>query len=395
MTARKKWTIGFALFGAFVIVIALGGVVLGARLKSPEQAVAEAEPPAASVVTATAERRTLSDVLLTRGTVVRGKATRIPPPPGLMGDTAVVTDVIAQRGTMVQEGEVVLEVAGEPVFPFATPFPLYRDIGAGMTGPDVREVQLALRRLGYGAPTTEVFDAATRAALRRFYADRGYAVPESSSGVAERADGKKRTQPKPMLLRSHVIHIDKVEREISRVPVKVGTVLTQETTILALDAADNMVTTTLSADQAVGVTKGAKARIEDEIRDATSGAVVTSVAKEPRASNGEPGFPVTLTFTGTPLRPTPNHSVRVSIGESAKPAPVLAVPVTAIFTSADGSTYVTLADARRDVDVDTGDSADGWVAVEPVDADSGLRPGAAVVVGWSAERSAPATSKPG
>ncbi|MFC7647705.1 peptidoglycan-binding protein [Streptosporangium lutulentum] len=56
--------------------------------------------------------------------------------------------------------------------------PHAQDHDPGATGADVRQLQTALRRLGFGAPNTGVFDSATTAAVRRWYAKRGYTAQE-------------------------------------------------------------------------------------------------------------------------------------------------------------------------------------------------------------------------
>lgn len=414
---RKIWVAAFTVFVASGVVLAVGGVVLGSQLKSPEQAAADAQPPAASLVTAKVEKRTLSDALLVRGTVAPGKAKVLLPPAALSGDAAVVTKVLSRSGAELAEGTVILEVRGEPLYPLITPFPLYRDITDGMSGPDVHEVQHALSRMGYGAPRTGRFDSGTQAALARFYSDRGYPVPtgegEPSGGggapagsVANDDDetdgnGAAEAKPTPRLKLSHVIALDRAGRNISAVPVMVGARLSTDTAILKLDAGASTIKATVSADQVSVVAKGAQAVIEDEVREATAIAKVSSVGTEPEETATGTGYAVRLKFTGKSLAPTPNHTVRITIGESTEPEPVLAVPVTAIFTESDGTSHVTVADpdaspagpATFDIDVRVGDSAGGWVAVEPVDEGAELAEGADVVVGWSNADAIPPTSE--
>ncbi len=381
---RRAWITGLACFVALAVSAAVGGSVFGSQVKSPAQAAAEARPPTALLVTAKLERRTIADSLLVRATVVAGEAKTLHAP-DVLGDAAVVTEVVARRGDWLAEGAVLFEVAGEPMFGLATPFPLYRDIGPGMTGPDVREVQSALERLGYPLSRTATFDQETQDALARFYRDRGTAEPAA------------------MLERSHVVWLDKARRTVSAVPVKVGSTLQPGAPILRLDLGAPTVTATVGADQVGSVRKGAPARVDDEVRGVAAAAVVTTVGREPVATDDGSGYQIGLEFTGKALPATPNHTVRVTIGESRESAAVLAAPVTAISTAHDGSTSLTVdtgaggASGRpqtTEVEVEVGAVAGGWVAVRPVSRQVKIAPGTEVVVGVRAAGQDPAGQDP-
>ncbi|HEX6352229.1 peptidoglycan-binding protein [Actinophytocola sp.] len=359
--ARRRWRrlVATAVAVLVVAVAVAVGVFLGPRLKSPEQAVADAAPPPASLVTARVERRVLAESVVLRGTVEPGASIKLEVPPGLAGPTAVVTDVRAEPGEPLREGAVLVEVAGAPVFGLVLPFPLYRDLTDGLSGPDVREVQRALVRLGYRTAVSGTFGADTQDALRRFYAARGYPVPEQA--------GPQTTTP--MLPRTHVVRLDQPGRTISAIPIAVGAVLSEPAAVLAeLDAGSATITALAGQQQVALLVPGTTADIVDDVRALTSTAVVETVATEPAQGETGAAFPVRLTFTGAELTPTPNHTVRVTIGAALDAAPVLAVPVTAVYARPDGSTFVTVVDdpeRTTDVTVRTGRSAGGWVEIAP------------------------------
>lgn len=73
---------------------------------------------------------------------------------------------------------MLLEVNGRPVFALRGKVPMHRTMAPGTGGADVRQLQAALRRLGCRPPSTGVFDSATAAAVRRWYAARGYRAQE-------------------------------------------------------------------------------------------------------------------------------------------------------------------------------------------------------------------------
>jgi multidrug efflux pump subunit AcrA (membrane-fusion protein) len=84
---------------------------------------------------------------------------------------------------------------------------------------------------------------------------------------------------------------------------------------------------------------------------------------------------------GSPIEAA-GRSVLVEVQSSTTAGPVLAVPVTAIYSRPDGSTFVTVTtnDATADVTVTAGRTSGGWVEVTPASSES-LREGALVVVG--------------
>ncbi|MFD1544877.1 peptidoglycan-binding protein [Nonomuraea guangzhouensis] len=159
---------------AVVLVVAGTGWGVGSLLRSPADEAAARKPPKPSLVTAAVERRELVATVVVSGTLEYGS----PYPVSLAGvvggsETAQRATRAPRRGTLA-EGAVLMEVNGRPVFVFAGTVPMHRGIVPGAKGADVRQLQKALRRLGYRAPVTGVFDRATSAAVSRFYAKRGY-----------------------------------------------------------------------------------------------------------------------------------------------------------------------------------------------------------------------------
>lgn len=357
---RRKVVMGVAA----VLLLAVGaftaGVVFGPSMRSPQQAAADAAPPAASVVTAVAEERVVAEPVMARGTIAPGEAVKLTAPAGLSGAAAVVTAVPAKAGAQLNEGAVVVEVAGQPVFGLVLPFPLYRDIEPDAKGPDVREVQNALRRLGHKAPANGTYDQATQDALKAFYAARGYTAPNA-------------------LPRDHVVKLDKAGRKVSALPAGVGTTLNGAESVLAeLDVGASHVQVLVSHEQLAIVTQGSTAEVVDEVRGERVQAKVAQIAEEPTQGEQGNGYRVRLTFTGQALTPAKDHTVLVTIGAQEDTKPVLAVPVTAVYSRPDGSTFVT-AVPGGDVTVRTGRTAGGWVEV----ASDQLKAGTEVAVGVS------------
>jgi peptidoglycan hydrolase-like protein with peptidoglycan-binding domain len=80
-------------------------------------------------------------------------------------------------GSTVTAGAVVTEVNGRPVFAVSSAFDLYRDVGFGDEGPDVRAVQDTLVALGFLGYADGEFGAQTASAVRGWYEAAGYSAP--------------------------------------------------------------------------------------------------------------------------------------------------------------------------------------------------------------------------
>ncbi|MEO3874402.1 peptidoglycan-binding protein [Nonomuraea sp. B12E4] len=159
---------------AGVVVIAGAGWAVGTRLRSPADEAARRAAPTPSLVTAAVERRKLVSTVVLSGTLEYGS----PLPVSLAGVVGGTSEL--QRATRaphvgtLKEGSVLMEVNGRPVFALRGTVPMHRAIAPGGKGDDVKQLQRALRRLGYGGPTSGVFDQATIAAVTRMYRKKGY-----------------------------------------------------------------------------------------------------------------------------------------------------------------------------------------------------------------------------
>ena len=81
-------------------------------------------------------------------------------------------------GDVIEPGQVLYAVGGQPVVLLAGSTPAYRTMVAGISGPDALELNTDLAALGYGAATlrgSPVFSAATAAAVMKLQAHLGVA----------------------------------------------------------------------------------------------------------------------------------------------------------------------------------------------------------------------------
>jgi peptidoglycan hydrolase-like protein with peptidoglycan-binding domain len=175
IAGRRTVAVGLGL----VVLLASGAWIAGGQIRSPAQVAAETAAPRPGPITVPVERRVLSSEVIVRGTVRYGS----PQPVVLatsqlkqgIGDSEIVTDP-PRRGTGVGEGTVVMSVSGRPVFVLGGVQPSHRDIGPGSRGPDVRQLESALVRLGFSpGPVDGRYDGETGAAVAAWYESEGWA----------------------------------------------------------------------------------------------------------------------------------------------------------------------------------------------------------------------------
>lgn len=171
-------------------LMAVGGLVATALVKSPAQVAAETGPPVQRPLTAEVEQRVLATRVVMRGTVTADQSVAVSPQGMRSGEGAgapVVTKLPLKAGDPVAAGQLLAEVSGRPVFTLHGGLPMYRDLRPGATGDDVAQLQQALRGLGHdpGGDAKGVFGPGTKAALRAQYKAIGYEpLPAVADGGA-------------------------------------------------------------------------------------------------------------------------------------------------------------------------------------------------------------------
>ncbi|GIF02832.1 peptidoglycan-binding protein [Actinoplanes siamensis] len=378
---------------AAVAATVLIAIFLGPRLRSPQQAAADAAPPPPSQVTATVERRPLSEPLTLRGSVVPGPSVKVVPPVDAIGPDSVVTRVAVHPGDVVRNGTLLAEQAGQPIFGLVLPFRLYRDIAPAMSGPDVREVQKALRKLGYLTPVSGAFDAPTQTALRKFFKAGGYELQPDTADAATSApvptaagdSPKASSAPQVTLKRATIVRLSESGQKVTAVHVKVGDVLTAESVLVELNGKAPFLRVMVAQDKVQLLKKGQTGTVTDEGSTDSATAVIVTVSDKAKTDSvtGALGFAVDLQFRGRVLI-AEDRTFRVDINPSGNVKAVLAAPVSALYARADGTTFVLLptADAKpaSEVTVVAGQQAGGWVEIAS-SVDDKVTEGTVVVVG--------------
>ena len=159
MAVRRRALIGVTV----VALVSIGaGYAAAAQMSSPDEEAARAQPPAAGPVTAALERRALSSQVVTRGDTIFDGAIAVRIETSGLNTPPIVTAEPPPVGSSIEEGQVVMEIAGRPVIVLGGALPTYRTFVPGSHGPDVAQLETALQRLGIevGVPD-DVYDAAT------------------------------------------------------------------------------------------------------------------------------------------------------------------------------------------------------------------------------------------
>lgn len=404
LRGRRRWVLAVAV-GA--VLVAAGGLGASLVIKSPAQAAAEAGPPARDVLTAPVEHRVLVSSLITRGQAVAGQTVKVAPQmSGSEGASAVITKIIAEAGAELKQGQVLLEVAGRPVFALKGSVPVYRDLRPGATGKDVAQLQQALKELGHptGGDPDGTFGAGTKTALTAFYASIGYdprpaqedggAALEAAEGsvkAAQRsledardeaggtgedagdASGKavKRAQEDlaaaqeayaevqatsgPILPAGEAVFLERFPARVGSVQGRVGDQV--EGPVMVLSSGRLLVEAYVPEYQKGLLRPGQPVEIHSELSDVTASGKVTSVADAMTVPGGPSDADGQAEAVGAAsghlVRITPDKAldpqltgqdVRLTIKAASTDGKALVVPVTAITAGADGRTVVTVVD---------------------------------------------------
>ena len=254
-----------------VVAAAGGGWLAGRNITSPDQAALETEPPPASLITVEVERAELVADVIIRADVGFDEPATLALSGGLgnRGAALVVTSA-PERGAELVEGSVAIEIAGRPVFLLVGPVPAFRDLRPQDRGPDVEQLETALRRLGHfnGEPD-QLWDEATSTAVEAWYEQVGYSPNEPSDAeqvALESARDRKR------VAHTALREAERSWREANEGPTELElrrarTEVSQASS--ALDRARRAVVQAVTdAEDAVTAAEDAVAAAEDAVRDA-------------------------------------------------------------------------------------------------------------------------------
>jgi hypothetical protein len=384
---RRRKIIMIAVI-ALAVVASVGGLLFATTIKSPAQLAAQTAPPAQTQLTVPVTRQVITGTVLAQGAV------KAPPEVAQLagansggggnGALSVVTKIFLKRGSTVQPGEVIVEVAGRPLFVFRGSVPAYRNLQPGESGTDVAQLQAGLESIGYstGGDASGVYGPGTAAAVAAYYTALGYSVPTVPAGL--KPAGKKKAAAAPMVPLAEIMFVPRFPARVVKVAGPVGQVASGS--LVTLSMGNPAIAGQLSPSDAALVRRGMAVTITDPATNATRRGHVRSVGLRTKTKGSISGG-LYLPMKIHPSRPLPTsmigQDVSLTITAAHSAGPVLAVPEAAVFARADGRLYVTkMTGPRSDVQVPVrvGVTGNGMVGVTQIDGGT-LSAGDRVVIG--------------
>ncbi|MBA2323766.1 MAG: hypothetical protein H0V92_07080 [Pseudonocardiales bacterium] len=381
---RKKLAI---IVLAAVVLSALATGLASVLIRSPAEVAARTAAPQPTPILVPVEKRRIETKVVSRATGEYGSPRGLTVTRSALKTGPRVITTTPKVGATLDEGAVVMTVSGRPVFLFSGAQPAYRDLGPGVRGADVAQLEKALARLNLRpGRIDDVYDAATGQAVEALYRRAGFAPIVAPGPVLSRAEPLEtglvaggRSSGGVQLPADEMIFEPVVPLRVSEVKAGLGAepqgpLITATDSTVALNGS-------LTIDEARLVKPGMEVRIDEPTLGITAHGSVVEVADRPGTDEVD-GFHVF--FSASVDNPPPTlvgSSVRMTIPVSSTQGDVLAVPVSAVSLEPDGSSSV-----RRSVNgkpelvaVQPGVSSDGYVAVTAPSSD--LKAGDLVVVG--------------
>ncbi len=377
---RKTWALAVAAVLAAVTVV--GGVLVMSGWR--EQALAAQRVPN----TAQVEKRTLS-ATVSQGGILTYRARSDGTPYSVINQAQGTYTELPGLGRVISQGHVLYRVNDRPVVLLRGSTPAYRTLSAGVSGPDVTEVNADLVALGYATrsqlhPSSAFFGSATTTAVEKL---------QAALGVARNGS----------LALGQVV-FEPTDVRVTSVSAQLGGRTQPGETVLQATSTTRQVQVALAASQQTTMAVGDKVTITLPDNRTTRGVVasVATVATCPSSSgaggagSGAAAPGTDSCSTGGSGSSTPTIAVDVSFSDRAATgkwdqAPVqvgiitasvpdaVVVPVAALLAQAGGGYAVEVVGARNhlaQVSLGLFDDADGLVQVSG----SGLAAGQQVVV---------------
>jgi peptidoglycan hydrolase-like protein with peptidoglycan-binding domain len=384
---RTRRSLAMLLLAA-VAVSSLVAWYASAQIRSPAEVAARTAPPKPSPILVPVEKRLLATKIVSRGTGHYGSPRQLSVTPSMLKKGPRVITRLPRVGSVIAEGNVVLTISGRPVFLLDGAQPSYRDLGPGMSGEDVEQLERALKRSGHDPGTVDAsYNAATGRAVAALYRQHGFEPVEATDaqldGVrpleAELVEGA-RARGGVQLPADEVIFVPATPLRITRLATGLGVapsgaLVTVTDSVVAVDGA-------LPVEQAGLVKAGARVLIDEPALGIKASGKISRVAAQP-GTDGTDGFHVFFeVVVGDPPPALVGASVRLTIQIKSSRKTALAVPVSAVSLGPDGTSRLQRsADGKLEfVPIEPGFSADGYVAVTSPRGD--LTAGDLVVVGF-------------
>jgi hypothetical protein len=367
-----------AILITFAVLLSVVSALVGSRFSTTNQIAARSTPPPSSLITVPLQYGHLVASVSMRANVSVSDPVLVAVPDDLGSDLAVVTTLSVTNGSSVSEGQVLLSVAESPVFVLQGSIPAFRDMAAGDSGVDIAELQSSLHRIGLSTGTDPIgaFGAGTALAVSKLYATRGYQSPSQTT-----------SKGKAFVPLGEVVFVPRLPVSVTSLNVRLGGLARAGDPLMTLSSGTVALSGVTDAVSAAALRVGDSCLVTSDSNGATFRATVTSVSKiasssQVVAGSGAPGFPLSMAPIGQINSGFVGQNVSVQIQTRTTSAKTWIVPITAVYTRANGTSFVTVVTRRSRttvVAVSPGLVTGGQEAVTVV---SGrLRVGEPVVVG--------------
>jgi peptidoglycan hydrolase-like protein with peptidoglycan-binding domain len=383
----RRRTLALLLVAAVVVSSAVTWTA-SAKIRSPAEVAARTAPPTASPILVRVENRVLATKVVSRGTGHYGSPQDLVVGASSLKDGPRVVTSRAGVGAVLSEGDVVLTISGRPTFLLEGAQPSFRDLGPGMSGPDVRQLEAALDRTGHGpGPVDGSFDGATADAAARLYLAHGFdpvvATETQLDGTrpreAELVRGA-RASGGVQVPSDEVVFVAETPVRVTKLPVALGAapegaLVTVTNSVVSVDGA-------LPLDEAGLVKAGQPVLIDEPALGIKATGRVSRVAERAGIEGADGSHRAFHVLVNDPPPGVVGASVRLTVHIESTRDRRLAVPVSAVSLGPDGASRVQRSERGRlaFVPVEPGLSADGYVAIVPRGA---LAAGDLVVVGFT------------
>lgn len=345
-----------AVAAILVAATAIGGVILASQGGNSGDTPRKAAPATADVT-----RGDLVDTTSVDGSLTYAGERRV------MGRTPGTMTSIPAEGRVIEQGDALYRVDRRPIVLMYGRLPLYRPLRQGMTdGPDVRQLEKALKSLGYGSAVTvdDHFSATTAQAVRAWQKDNGLARTGSADA-------------------SQVVFLPSAVR-VTGTTAQVGDRVGAGQRILTVTSTEKVVHVDLNADEEDVAHKGALVTVQLPDGSTAKGKItsVGAVAKkkddstDTSARTPQATIDVDIALTA-PAGSLDQAPVTVTM-ESSRRKNVLSVPVEALLALREGGYGVEVVEpggAWRIAAVTTGAYGGGRVEVSGSRLTAGMKVG--------------------
>lgn len=371
-----------------VVLSSLATWVAAEQIRSPAEVAARTAPPAPSPILVPVVEQVLASKVVSRGTAHFGSPRKVTVTPSALKSGARVVTTLPEPGKVVRAGDVLLTISGRPVFLLRGGRPSYRDLGPGMTGPDVAQLERALRDVGLDPGQVDgAYDVTTGTAVAALYRRHGldpFTATDEQLAAARPVEAElvpgARAGAGVQLPSDEVVFLPSTPLRVSDLPLGVGA--SPDGALVTVTGSQVVIDGFLPVGDASMVQAGAKVVVDEPALGINAVGRVGRIADRP-GTDGADGFHVAFHVTVDDPPPTlVGTSVRLTVPIRSTREAQLTVPVSAVSLGTDGGPRVQRKDGGSFayVPVRTGLSADGYVTVTPTAGE--LAAGDRVVVGF-------------